>query len=417
MKKFAVIIILTLVFANGASAFSWDDISGYASDTWDGIVGYVAGWFTDEEPEPSKDNAPDNALPDNIAGKWDKLSVNLNEALTLREKQETLPDSTWLPFREDKESNSKKINAILDRALEILSGGDAGNVRASAVGLRTKITSLRNELDDLRNKRINAPESTYFFWVMTKEKTDAAISAKEKEIERTESELNAMNSQLTEELRKIGLELTDSQTEILLNSVTGEDILQNTVIFDNVKAVVTKLEELSQNDSNTLEITKRYTGMYLVLNDLLIHTEEELIRKMDNEYRPRLREIMNESEMLRKDALSKSNNKAYTPEQRRAFAQNAKSNATTVEAAKLYGELLDSQRASVLSSIRSLKLNRDLAENTYRTIRSSGELRGLIHTGLNVFDAIGKLSMPELKTFESGIMREEFDEINRRLKR
>ena len=252
---------------------------------------------------------------------------------------------------------------------------------------------------------------------MTKEKTDAAISAKEKEIERAESELNAMNSQLTEELRKIGLELTDSQTEILLNSVTGEDILQNTVIFDNVKAVVTKLEELSQNDSNTLEITKRYTGMYLVLNDLLIHTEEELIRKMDNEYRPRLREIMNESEMLRKDALSKSNNKAYTPEQRRAFAQNAKSNATTVEAAKLYGELLDSQRASVLSSIRSLKLNRDLAENTYRTIRSSGELRGLIHTGLNVFDAIGKLSMPELKTFESGIMREEFDEINRRLKR
>ena len=71
----------------------------------------------------------------------------------------------------------------------------------------------------------------------------------------------------------------------------------------------------------------------------------------------------------------------------------------------------------MLSSIRSLKLNRDLAENTYRTIRSSGELRGLIHTGLNVFDAIGKLSMPELKTFESGIMREEFDEINRRLKR
>ncbi|MBR1438304.1 MAG: hypothetical protein IJ587_07175, partial [Synergistaceae bacterium] len=356
-------------------------------------------------------------LPENIAGKWDKLSKNLNDALELRDRQETLPDSSWLPFTEDKQSNSRKINEILDRALDILSGGDAGNTRSEAVRLRTKISSLRLELDDLRNKRITAPESTYLFWQMTKTKIDSRIKEVDKEIERTESDLRDINSKLTAELQNIGLELTESQTDILLNSVTGEDILQNTVIFDNVKAVVEKLEELSQNDSNTLEITKRYTGMYLVLNDLLIHTQEELIRKMDGEYKPRLREIMTEAESLRRDAEAKSKNKSYTPEQRNSFSQNAKSNSVTVQAAKLYGELLDSQRGALMSSLRSLRLNRDLAENTYRTVRSSGELRGLIHSGLNVFDAIGKLSMPELKIFESGIMRAEFDEINRRLKR
>ena len=68
-----------------------------------------------------------------------------------------------------------------------------------------------------------------------------------------------------------------------------------------------------------------------------------------------------------------------------------------------------------MTSIKALRLNRDLAENTYRTVRSSGELRGLIHSGLNAFDSITNLSMPELKVFEGVIMREEFDEINRRL--
>ena len=169
--------------------------------------------------------------------------------------------------------------------------------------------------------------------------------------------------------------------------------------------------------TNTLEITRRYTGMYLVLNDLLIHTQEELVRKINEEYRPRLQEIITEAEAVRKEALARSNDNAYTQAQRKSFAQNARSNAATIEAANLYGELLGSQKLAILDSISSLRRNRDLAENTYKTVRSSGELRGLIHSGLSAFDAISTLSMPELKIFESGAMRAEFDEINRRLKR
>ncbi|MBQ6001352.1 MAG: hypothetical protein IJL18_00690, partial [Synergistaceae bacterium] len=72
-------------------------------------------------------------------------------------------------------------------------------------------------------------------------------------------------------------------------------------------------------------------------------------------------------------------------------------------------------RLSVMNSIKSLRLNRDLAENTYRTVRSSGELRRLIRSGLEAFDTVTNLEMPELRIFESGAMRAEFDEINRRL--
>ena len=412
MKK---LIATTLIFlqASCASATVWDDFSGYVSNAWNDFTGYVMSWFNDDE----KPVIPGDNLPGNIAGNWDRLSGTLNDALTLRDKQETLPDSTWMPFTEDKASNGKKINELLDRALVILSGGNAGNARADAVRLRARISALRTELDELRNNRITAPESTYMLWRKTKPKIDAEIAEKEREISRTEAEMSAINSRLTEELRGIGLELTEAQTDILLNSVTGEDILQNTIVFDNVKSVVSKLEELSQKDTNTLEITKRYTGMYLGLNDILIHTQEELIRKMDTDYKPRLSELIKEAEALRKQALRRSNDKAYTSSQRKSFALNAKSNATTIEAARLYGELIESQKSSLMKSIRALMLNRDLAENTYKTVRSSGELRGLIHSGLNAFDAVNRLSMPELKIFESGAMRAEFDEINRRLKR
>ena len=414
MRK-AIALILIMFQVSRADAFGWDDITQYATDTWDSIADYVVSWFSPDNTTPQNDivTVKDGILPPNIADNWDKLTGELNDTLTLRDKHETLPESAW--FGEDKVSNSQKINELLDRAVEILSGGDAGNTRAQAMKLRARISSLRAELDTLRNERITAPESTYLFWRNTKSKINAKIAETEKEISRTEDEIRAMTAKLSQELQNIGLDLTDSQTDILINSVTGEDILQNTIIFDNVKAVVTKLEELSQKDTNTLEITKRYTGMYLVLNDLLIHTQEGLVRKMDKEYKPMLAEIVKEAEELRRQALSKSKDKRYTESQRKSFSQNAEANSTTIEAAKLYGKLLDSQRLSVMNSIKSLRLNRDLAENTYRTVRSSGELRRLIRSGLEAFDTVTNLEMPELRIFESGAMRAEFDEINRRL--
>ena len=395
--------------------FDWDSVSEYASDTWNSAADYVSGLFTkksDDVEAVSGDN-----LPGAVASGWDKLTNTLGQALTLRDKQDSLPNNSWLPFREDKQSNAKKINALLDTALSILVNGEAAEVRKTASAIRDSIAKQKAELDELRNKRITAPESSSLPWKLTKSKADDRIKRLQEEIADSEEALSTINAKLTEALGKIGLELDETQTDILLNSVTGDDLLNNAVVFSNVKAVVEKLEELAQNDTNTLEITRRYTGMYLVLNDLLIHTQEELVRKIDGGYKPRLNEIIKEADTLRKDALARSNQSMYSPEQRKGFAANAQSNAMTIQVAKLYIELLDSQRAGTMSSLKGLRLNRDLAENTYKTVRSSGELRGLIHSGLKLFDAVDTLKMPELKVFESSVMRMEFEEINRRLKK
>ena len=199
--------------------------------------------------------------------------------------------------------------------------------------------------------------------------------------------------------------------------MTGDDLLQNAVVFANVRVVVEKLAELSREDRDNLEVNRRYSGLYLVLNDLLIHTREELVRKIDGEYKPRLGEIGKEAEALRREALAKASQTGYSDAQKKSFALNAESNAMTLRVAELYMQLLDSQRKGILDNLADLRRNRDLAENTYRTVRSSGDLRNLIRSGLELFDSIHALAMPEILPFENEAIRREFEEINKRLKR
>ena len=358
--------------------------------------------------------ASEDSLPSYLVEKWGSLTETLSDALSLRDKQETLPASSW--FGADRTSNARKIDELLDRALEILAQGRAGDLRRQALELRAEIPKLRLEADGLRNQRISAPESSRLPWVRTRAKIDERLSELEGEIADRERALSAVNAQLAEALHGLGLQLDDRQIDILLSSVTGDDLLQNAVVFSNVRAMVEKLAELSREDRDNLEINRRYSGLYLVLHDLLIHTQEELVRRIDGEYKPRLGEIGREAEALRKEALAKASQAGYSDSQKKSFALNAESNAMTLRVAELYMQLLDSQRKGILDNLADLRRSRDLAENTYRTVRSSGDLRNLIRSGLELFDSIHALSMPEILPFENEAIRREFEEINKRLR-
>jgi hypothetical protein len=355
-------------------------------------------------------------LPASLASSWEQLSSILTDALNLQDKQETLPESSY--FGADKVSNAKKINALLDEAVEILVQGDASDLRRQAIQLRDEdLPALRRELDDLRNKRIAAPESSKLPWLKTRPKIEARIAELDVEIKEKERLVADIDGEIAEALREMGLDLDDKQIEILLTSVTGDDLFQNTVVFANVKHVVEKLAELSREDRDNLEISRRYTGMYLVLNDVLIATQEELIEKIDTDYKPRLAALKAEAEKLRAEALDRARQGQYTKTQKEAFEVNAKANAMTVRVAELYTELLEGQRKSFRLSLADLRRNRDVAENTYKTVRSTGDLRNLIRKGLDLFDSIQTLSMPQLQPFENEAIRKEFEEINKRLRK
>ncbi|MFC2594242.1 MAG: hypothetical protein ACFNW0_04140, partial [Fretibacterium sp.] len=94
--------------------------------------------------------ASEDSLPSYLVEKWGSLTETLSDALSLRDRQETLPASSW--FGADRTSNARKIDELLDRALEILAQGRAGDLRRQALELRTEIPKLRLEADGLRNQ-------------------------------------------------------------------------------------------------------------------------------------------------------------------------------------------------------------------------------------------------------------------------
>jgi hypothetical protein len=354
-------------------------------------------------------------MPDYLASSWSKLTSTLTEALNLRDKHETLPDSAVL--RADKGSNAKKINALLGQAAKILLDGEVNDLRKQALILQSDIPALQIKRDSLRNKRLSAPDSSKLPWVATRSKIDGKITDLEKDIKEKEKTLLDINVKIAGELRKLGLKMDDRQIDIFLTSVTGDDLFQNTIIFANVKLVVEKLAELSREDRDNLEINRRYTGMYLVLNDLLIAAHEGLIEKIDDDYKPRLALVRAEAEKSYTEAIERSKQNQYLPAQRDAFKANSEANALTIRVAKLYSELLENQRKNVIVTLTELSRSRDVAENTYQTVRNTGDLRSLIRSGLELFDSIQTLSMPQLQPFENEAIRKEFEELNKRLKR
>ncbi len=410
------IILISFIFILLTHSVAYADWTDYFTEGWEAMSNYVTGWFSDTPSENNEDENSNTEEPisEYVASEWDKLTDSLTNALARRDNQENLPSSAW--FGEDQKSNTKKINQLMDTALSILIQGNAIEIRKEANDLKLKINSMRVELDDLRNKRITAPESSMMPGRLTRPKADEQIKKLELEIKENEAVLQEINLRLIDAMREIGLELDEQQIEILLNSVTGDDLLNSAVVFSNVKSVVTKLEDLAKNDTS-FEINRRYTGMYLILNELLIYTQQGLLQKIDLEYKPRITAIINDAAKLHKDAVTRSNDVQYSQAQRAGFRMNAEANELTVRVGKLYIELLNSQRAGVVDSIKNLSLNRDLAESTYKTVRSSGELKSLIHSGLNVFDNVNAMSMPQLKVFENQNLRREFEEINRRLKK
>lgn len=399
---------VVLVFASAANA-DWLDATGQVlNDGWEAVTGiFKSDNKETEQKEPEK-------LPEYIAKDWDKLSESLLEALDLKDESETLPASSW--FGKDKKSNEKKINKLLDAALKVLMQGKPLDLRKQAAELRERGNKLRAEADNLRNMRITAPDKSKLPWAKTRNDIDKKLAELEQSIKDNEIALTKLDESLADAMSEIGLELTQEQIDVLLSSVTGDDLLQNTVVFANVKKVVEKLADLSKSDNNNLDINRRYTGMYLILNDLLIYTQSGLVAKIDGTYRPQLEKIITEADTVRRDALDKSRTKKYSEAQRNTFKLNAEANEMTVKVAKLYIELLKTQKTSINNNLKDLIKNRDVAESTYRTVKSSGDLRNLIHSGLELFDSIHALSMPELQPFESDAMRREFEEINKRLK-
>lgn len=353
------------------------------------------------------------ALSEAVMSDWENLTGTLDEATVLREKQKRLPESSWLGA--DQQKTGAKIAKLLRRAQGILLSSETLKLADRSEEIKERLPRLYQRIEEYKNKRIGAPQKSYNPFVKTVKDCEETIAAAEKDVERLRDELAQIREAIAAELRGWGLKLTDAQADVLFSSVVGDSLLRNAVIFENVKGVTAQLTQLMAQNKDDTSIARKYYGMYVTLIDVLLDTQHGFVNKIDGEWRPQVRKISEGAAASLKEARAALNRSDFSAAQKAIFRSNAASNEMTVKAAEQYLKLLDNQKTSVQNCIRSIERDREVAANTYATVQHISDMNAVVQSGMQLFDMLAAMQLPEIQAFDSSGVRREFDEITRRL--
>ena len=156
--------------------------------------------------------------------------------------------------------------------------------------------------------------------------------------------------------------------------------------------------------------------MYIVLNDLIIHLESALIKKIDNEYMPRLEEILDRTEASRALAAENRASKYKSTEQQKQLDILLEKTNKTINAGKLYLKMLEDQRKEAERQVDIFTDNRALADLAYNVEQNALGMIELVHSGFLHFDSMKNIVMPQLQIFDDDATKLELDELNEKLK-
>jgi len=409
MIRTARIFLLTLCLSTTATAGVtedalqtadrwWDKTRDYADQAWDGTREYA-----DEAWNKTQRLWRDEAEGDPRL--WEQLQSPMDEVLVLKERNRSLPESAW--FGADQESNREAIAALLDRSAQILVGDNRHRRRMTEIEIA--MADNRRAIAELKTKRLAAPSDS--LWRSTVEDLNEEIGEREQVLDEQLRALAGVRSEFAAQLKAQGLAIDAEGLDFLLSTVVGDDVLDMAQAFLQVRRLTGQLETLTAESGEDLPIARRYYGMYTVLLGSLEHMHLQLLDAVDNRYLPQIQSIRERARELRRDTR-RLMVEAPSP----VLKANLEAQALTLDAAKRYADYLKDQRRQVAAS--SERLSRDLAvaENTYETVKVSGDLLALMQDSQRLLTTLFKLQVPPLRSFENLAMKREFNRLTEQLR-
>ncbi len=384
----------------------WNATKQFTIDMWDGSVESVENLVQSTEEDREEIFGKDPAF----AEIWDKVTPTLNRVLDIEEENETLPDSAWL--RRDKTDNQGKINTLLDEAIGILSISETSTIRKQIRNIEKDIRGLKQTISKYRQAQISAPIRSK--WKTTVSDYEEKIDQLTKLIQQRHEQIEELKTKFSQELTERGLHISKEQLDVLLSSVVGDDIIQSSVVYDNVKKISQQLMVLTKNSGEDIEISQRYYGMYTVLLKTLLHMQVTFTKNIDAKYLPKISQIVDEINVINettRNLLSGEVDKNH----RLHLMANIGAQKLTLQTAEVYKKHLNRQRDKVDIAKNKTESDLQIAQNTYRTVRVSGELINLLRTSQKSFDTLLNIQVPDLLVFESLQMKQEFAILTQKL--
>ena len=356
----------------------------------------------------------------------------------LESSVEELNDKINLPkdsiLGKDKQDAEENLDELIDEILQILEISEASKIKEQYRTIENLIQEERYEISTYKEKRMFAkkkkddsfsnlvPDASKFLpdssikdsiqslTATTKSDYDRIIKNKNENIIAYQEELALLRENLSSELEKKDINISPEQLEVWLSSVVGDDIISMNVIFQNVKQVTQQLQELTQETNENLEFARKYYGMVVILNRIIVKMQEKFIFKVEANIVPQLNEYKSDALSNIKEAkkllIKNKNNKT--------LKANVNANEFTVKVIKFYRKVVTNQKNKIKKSLLKSKESVRISLNTYKTVKLSSMVSELIKDGLENFETVEKLQLPVITKFENKQMQEEFKKLSMR---
>ena len=398
MTRLSTFVLGLVLVSSSAAAGVVQDSLDEADEFWDRTLEYAGSGIERARRFWREQHAGDSRL-------WQDLMPRLDEILALQDRQRELPESAW--FGEDLDSNASRINASLDEAAGILVGNNA--LRVQVRHLAQVMSDNRRAITDLKRRRMAAPSDS--LWRKTVQDIEDEIAERERVLTEQQKELERVRRMTATELRDMGLDIDAEGLEFLLSTVVGDDVLDMTLAFEQVRRLTEQLEALTSGGREDLPTARRYYGMYTVLLEILDHMNATMIDSIEQNYLPRIAAIGERAQELRQQTRELQ---AYAPSA--VLQANLEAQQLTIDAAGSYADYLQRQRQQLLTSRQRLSLDLAVARNTYETVKMSGDLVALMEDSQLLLDSLFRLQVPPLRAFENAEMKREFQRLTSTLR-
>lgn len=337
-----------------------------------------------------------------------------SDARKLPAKDQFLVPPMWTETREDRE---RKIRSLLDSALAIVTDAPVVEVQKRVETRRRNIAELQDRIVTLKEKQLTAPADGMLPGVLsdTVDSLESEIRATEARIEKNRAEILAAKTEIRQALKNSGVELSEDQIDLLLDSVLSGDLVRLVAIFNAAKVIDGQLARMMSATGDNMNAARKYFAMHAALFAMLVHAQDTTINKIDHVYMPRLDAILNDIAATKKKTreLLRADNR---PDQVRALRANQDSQQIAEEAATGYRRYLQQQREQIARARAKATHDLRIADNTFETVEASFQLRSLMRDSAASFEAIQKLEAPTFdQIFRNEELRREFESLTRRL--
>lgn len=367
------------------------------------FVGFIAVaglnmYFAKGVPRFSGDIIED--IRDNVSKRWEKIVAECGEVVDVYQKEAKPGKPPKAP--------GKGVRSQLRRVRELLLPVDSQGILAAIDDLDRRIAEIRDEIVEAEGERVRHPDEA--------EKYDGRINDIKERMAKLETERAAQAAGVMENLRGIGLNIQGSAAERCIFPVNVNSLIDNAVVAKDIAVVVENLGRFL--DTGDLTTAKRYYGMYLVMIDVQMEGFRLYLEKSeDGEWRKGINDILRGAEAAVKSDTANAMQTRFSDREREIFRKNAATNGKTIEAAKAYLALLKQHEDVIRAKLREAERVREVAESSWNTVSLASDLKEIVKTSHDAFEALLSLELPPIALFDDAALQAEFDAITKKLRK